>query len=99
LLRWATLVGQLLCILLPTLVLVKLRHHALVEFFRIKWPEYREVILTFVGVFSCRGIRGSRMQFLSRPGSARSSINSRTSSKRHIASSQQRDPRQNLSSL
>jgi len=56
LIRWATLIGQLLFILLPTLVLVKLRHKRLADFFLITWPEYREVILTFVAVFALQQV-------------------------------------------
>ena len=52
LVRWTTLGGQLLFILLPTILLARLRGRNLREFFRIRAPGYREVLAAIVGVFA-----------------------------------------------
>ncbi|MFN0158072.1 MAG: type II CAAX prenyl endopeptidase Rce1 family protein [Bacteroidota bacterium] len=54
--RWATLIGQIVFILLPTIVLVRLRYPGQHGFFRIKVPDYREVILTVIGVFALQQV-------------------------------------------
>ncbi len=54
--RWATLIGQVLFILLPTLILVRLRYPGQRGFFRLKVPDYREVILTVVAVFALQQV-------------------------------------------
>jgi membrane protease YdiL (CAAX protease family) len=54
--RVATLVGQLLFILLPTIFLVRLRGERIVEYFRIAIPEYKEIILTFIAVFALQQV-------------------------------------------
>lgn len=54
--RIATMVGQLLFILLPTILLVKLRNENVVEFFRLSIPDYKEIILTVVAVFALQQV-------------------------------------------
>jgi uncharacterized protein len=56
LVRWSTLIGQVLFILLPTLLLTKLRGHAPVRYLRLNVPEYREIILTVIAVFALQQI-------------------------------------------
>ncbi|MBI4535760.1 MAG: CPBP family intramembrane metalloprotease, partial [Ignavibacteriae bacterium] len=50
--RVATLVGQLVFILLPTLILVRRRYPESRGFFRLKVPHTRELLLTTVAVFA-----------------------------------------------
>ena len=52
LVRWATLLGQLLFILVPTVWLARKRHGALPEFFRLRVPEVRHLVATMVAVFA-----------------------------------------------
>lgn len=52
LVRWMTLLGQLVFILVPTIILTRLRHRHLLEFFRVRIPDYREVLATVVAVFA-----------------------------------------------
>ncbi len=52
LIRWSTIIGQLLCILIPTLFLAKRRHGNLVEFFRFTLPTPQETVVTIVAVFA-----------------------------------------------
>jgi membrane protease YdiL (CAAX protease family) len=52
LIRWSTIIGQLLCILLPTLLLARRRHGNLVEFFRFSVPTPQETVVTIVAVFA-----------------------------------------------
>jgi membrane protease YdiL (CAAX protease family) len=54
--RVATLIGQLLFILLPTILLVRLRGERVVEYFRIAIPEYKEIVLTFIAVFALQQV-------------------------------------------
>lgn len=54
--RFATMIGQVLFILLPTILLVKLRGERIVEYFRIAVPEYKEIILTFIAVFALQQV-------------------------------------------
>jgi membrane protease YdiL (CAAX protease family) len=56
LVRWATLIGQLLFILLPTLVLMRLRAPRVWEFARLRVPDYRQIILTVVAVFALQQV-------------------------------------------
>ena len=56
LVRWATLIGQIVFILLPTLWLARARHGALVPFFRIRLPEVGELVSTMVAVFALQQI-------------------------------------------
>ena len=52
LVRWTTLIGQVVFILIPTLLLTRLRHRRLREFFRLRLPGFRELLLSVVGVFA-----------------------------------------------
>jgi hypothetical protein len=52
LVRWATLLGQLLFILVPTVWLARVRHGALPGFFRLRVPELRQLVTTMVAVFA-----------------------------------------------
>ena len=52
LVRWATLIGQLLFILVPTLWLARRRHGELADFFRFHVPEIGDLVATMVAVFS-----------------------------------------------
>ncbi|HXX64109.1 MAG TPA: CPBP family intramembrane glutamic endopeptidase [Bacteroidota bacterium] len=61
LVRWATLLGQVLFILLPTLWLARQRHGELRSFFRIRVPETRELVATMIGVFALQQILQSYM--------------------------------------
>ncbi len=54
--RWATLVGQFLFILLPTIILTRLRYPGVRGFFRIKVPDYKETILSIIAVFALQQI-------------------------------------------
>lgn len=61
LVRWATLLGQVLFILLPTLWLARQRHGELRSFFRIRVPEIRELAATMIGVFALQQVLQSYM--------------------------------------
>ncbi len=63
LVRWSTLVGQLLLILVPTLVLARLRHLEFVNYFRLKLPDYKEILATVVAVFALQQILQGYMMF------------------------------------
>ena len=52
LVRWSTLIGQILFILLPTVVLVRLRGRRPVEFFRLRLPGAGQVALVIIGTFA-----------------------------------------------
>jgi uncharacterized protein len=52
LVRWATLLGQLLFILVPTIWLARERHGDLPAFFRLQIPEVRHLVATMVAVFA-----------------------------------------------
>jgi len=52
LVRWATLLGQLLFILVPTVWLARQRHGELAGFFRLHVPELRHLVATMVAVFA-----------------------------------------------
>ena len=56
LVRWSTLVGQLLFILVPTLVLVRLRTGSWVQFLRIRLPEPTQIIVSIVAVFALQQV-------------------------------------------
>ncbi len=56
LVRWSTLVGQLLLILVPTVLLAKARHGDFKSFFGIKFPDVKLVLLSWVGVFALQQI-------------------------------------------
>ncbi len=61
LIRWTTGIGQLLFILVPTLVLARLRHANLGAFFRITLPDYRQVLATVIGVFALQQVLSGYM--------------------------------------
>ncbi len=52
LMRWTTLVGQLVFILLPTLLLARARYPDLKNFLRLRVPDYRDIIATTIAVFA-----------------------------------------------
>jgi len=54
--RAATLVGQVLFILLPTILLVKLRGERIVAYFRLGIPDYKEIVLSVVAVFALQQV-------------------------------------------
>ena len=54
--RIATLIGQVVFILLPTILLVKLRGERIAEFFRLGIPDYKEIVLTVVAVFALQQV-------------------------------------------
>jgi len=54
--RTATLIGQLLFILLPTILLVKFRGERVMQYFRLAVPDYKEIILTVVAVFALQQV-------------------------------------------
>jgi len=54
--RWATILGQLFCILLPTLILVRLRTTDVTGFLRLKLPGVRETIATVIAVFALQQV-------------------------------------------
>jgi uncharacterized protein len=51
LVRWSTLVGQILFILVPTIVLVRLRGEPVLPYLRIRLPEVHQILLSVVAVF------------------------------------------------
>jgi len=63
LIRWATLVGQLVCILLPTLLLVKYRYGNVLRALKVRVPEPRETIVTVVAVFALQQMAQGYMTF------------------------------------
>ena len=52
LMRWTTLIGQLLFILVPTLLLVRLRVNRVREFLRLHIPDVRDLVAAVVAVFA-----------------------------------------------
>ena len=54
--RWSTLVGQLLLILVPTVLLARARHGDFKSLFGIKLPDLKLVLLSWVGVFALQQI-------------------------------------------
>lgn len=56
LVRWATLIGQVLFLLLPTLFLIRLRAGNVMAFARLKIPEYKQILLTVVAVFALQQV-------------------------------------------
>jgi membrane protease YdiL (CAAX protease family) len=56
LVRIATMVGQLVFILVPTIWLVRLRNENVVRYLRLAIPEYREIILTVIAVFALQQV-------------------------------------------
>ena len=56
LVRWSTLVGQVLCILVPALLFGRLRFGRLREALQIRFPRGREIIATVVAVFALQQV-------------------------------------------
>lgn len=52
LLRWTTLAGQILFILIPTLLLARARYPDLKSFLRLRVPDYRDIIASTIAVFA-----------------------------------------------
>lgn len=50
--RWATVLSQILLILVPTLILGRLRYGTLSSAFALRWPGARQTIFSVIGVFS-----------------------------------------------
>jgi len=62
LVRWMTMVAQMMFILVPTLVLVRLRYPGWKDFFRIRVPGVRETLLSVVAVFALQQLLQGYMQ-------------------------------------
>jgi membrane protease YdiL (CAAX protease family) len=56
LVRIATMIGQLLFILLPTILLVRLRKEKIVAYLRLAVPDYKEIILTVIAMFALQQV-------------------------------------------
>lgn len=54
--RWATLFGQLLFILVPTLILTRLRYGALAGPLRLRMPDPVQAVLVIAGVFALQQV-------------------------------------------
>jgi hypothetical protein len=54
--RWLTLFGQILLLLVPTIVLTRIRHAGEHNFFRFSPPDTRMLGLTIIGVFSLQQV-------------------------------------------
>jgi len=54
--RWTTLFGQLAFILLPTIILTRLRDDHVVAFLRVRLPGVQETFATFVAVFALQQV-------------------------------------------
>lgn len=63
LVRWSTLIGQIVFILLPTIVLAKLRHGDSPGFFRVKVPDHKEILLSTLAVFALQQLLQGYMMF------------------------------------
>jgi len=63
LMRWTTLLGQLILILIPTLLLARARYTDLRGFFKLHVPNYREVIASTVGMFALQQLMQGYMLF------------------------------------
>jgi hypothetical protein len=63
LIRWTTLVGQLVCILLPTMLLVRFRYGNIFHALRVKVPELKETIVTVIAVFALQQMAQGYMTF------------------------------------
>lgn len=50
--RWATLVGQVAFILLPTLWLARKRYPGTVNFFRWSTPDWKQLVLAIIAIFA-----------------------------------------------
>lgn len=56
LVRWSTFFGQLIFILVPTILLARARHGNVLESLRIRLPRVRELAVTMVAVFALQQI-------------------------------------------
>ncbi|MEW6510490.1 MAG: CPBP family intramembrane glutamic endopeptidase [Bacteroidota bacterium] len=56
LVRWATFFGQILFILIPTILFARWRHGRVVQFLRIRVPEIRELVVTMIAVFALQQV-------------------------------------------
>ena len=56
LMRWTTLLGQLLFILLPALLLVRARYPDPAGFLRLRVPHYREIVVSTIAMFALQQI-------------------------------------------
>jgi membrane protease YdiL (CAAX protease family) len=56
LMRWATLGGQILFLLVPTVLIARLRPPGPGFFFRWRIPDYREIILVCIAVFALQQV-------------------------------------------
>ncbi len=52
LMRWTTLAGQMIFILVPTLLLARARYPDLRNFLRLHVPHYREIVASTIGMFA-----------------------------------------------
>ena len=52
LVRWSTLIGQLLFLLVPTLILTYLRYGSLREPLRFRWPDPVQLVVVLAGIFA-----------------------------------------------
>ncbi len=63
LLRWSTLIGELVFMLVPTLLLVRLRYGGFRESLRLTLPEPREMVVVVVAVFALQQMLQGYMAF------------------------------------
>jgi hypothetical protein len=63
LVRWSTLIGQIVFIMLPTILLARLRHGSSSEFFRIKVPDHKAILLSTLAVFALQQLLQGYMLF------------------------------------
>jgi membrane protease YdiL (CAAX protease family) len=61
--RGATVLGQLLCLLLPTLLLAKARYGNILRSLRVRLPDVRETIVTVIAVFALQQMAQGYMIF------------------------------------
>jgi len=54
--RWSTLIGQLLFILVPTLILTHLRYGKILEPLRLRLPTVAQILVVLVGVFALQQV-------------------------------------------
>jgi membrane protease YdiL (CAAX protease family) len=54
--RWSTLIGQLLFILVPTLILTRLRYGAIIHPLRLRLPAMSQVVVVLIGVFALQQV-------------------------------------------
>lgn len=54
--RWSTLIGQLLFILVPTLILTRLRYGTVIKPLRLHLPAFSQVVVVLIGVFALQQV-------------------------------------------